>query len=179
MGIEVEKKYRLDEVQRRFVLDALRGSGARYEGEEREENTIYGGGILDENRAVLRVRKTGGKTVLTYKRRVESERGVKRQIEHETAVGDAGEIDKIVESLGFRPRLVYEKRRRTWKFRETEIVLDELPFGLFMEIEGRVEAIADAEKALKIEDFETVHETYPELTLSMGRRNGEIVEARF
>jgi len=179
MAIEIEKKYRLSEEQRQFVLASLKEFEAEYRGEDFEENTIYGGGILDEQRAVLRVRKTQQKTVLTFKRRIDSEFDIKQQTEHESEVANAEEIEKIIESLGFVPRLVYEKRRKTWKFRQVEIVLDELPFGLFMEIEGSITAIAEAEMILDIEDFTAVHETYPTLTLTHGKRCGELIEARF
>lgn len=179
MAIETEKKYRLTEAQKTFVNDALREVKAEYVGEDFEENTIYGGGALDEKRAVLRIRKTEKKTILTFKQRISNAENVKQQIEHETEVIDAEEITKIVENLGFRPHLVYEKRRKTWKFRSVEIVLDTLPFGEFMEIEGEKFAIAEAEMLFGIEDFETVHETYPHLTIEFGKQNGEIREARF
>ena len=179
MAIEIEKKYRLSEEQKQFVLDALEDLQAEYKGEDFEENTIYGGGILDETLAVLRVRKTQDKTILTFKRRIQNDFDVKQQIEHETEIANAEEIENIIENLGFVPRLVYEKRRKTWNFRQVEIVLDELPFGLFMEIEGSITEIAEAEMLLEIEDFETEHETYPRLTVKFGERNGDLFEARF
>lgn len=179
MAIETEKKYRLTKEQKRFVSAALEEIGAEYGGEDFEENIIYGGGSLDEKRAVLRIRKTQDKTILTFKQRIQNERDVKQQIEHETEVLDADEAVKIIENLGFAVRLVYEKRRKTWKFREVEIVLDELPFGWFMEIEGAISAIAEAEMFLGIEDFETEDETYPHLTAKFGVRRGELIEARF
>jgi len=42
----------------------------------------------------------------------------------------------------FQPALVYEKRRTRWKIGTAEIALDELAFGLFMEIEGSEKEIA-------------------------------------
>ncbi len=179
MAIEIEKKYRLSEDQKQFVLDSLEEIGAEYMGEDFEENTIYGGGILDEKRAVLRVRKTQDKTILTLKQHIQSEFDIKQQIEHESEVANAEEIEKIIENLGFVPRLVYEKRRKTWNFRQVEIVLDELPFGLFLEIEGSMMAIAETEMYLDIEDFPAEHKTYPNLTFEHGRRQGELIEARF
>jgi adenylate cyclase, class 2 len=179
MAIEIEKKYRLNAAQYRQVAAALAEVGAEYQGEDFEENIIYRGGALDENSAVLRVRKIDAKTILTYKRSVPTAHSVKQRIEHETEIGSAEEIENIIENLGFKVSLVYEKRRKTWKFREVEIVLDELAFGLFMEIEGAVTAIAEAEMRLGIEDLETEHETYPRLTFKHGKRNGEVVEARF
>jgi adenylate cyclase class 2 len=179
MAIEIEKKYRLTGEQKHFVLSALIEIKAEYKGEDFEENTIYGGGNLDEKRAILRVRKTLDKTILTFKQRIENEFDVKRQLEHETAVENAAELEKIIANLGFKPNLVYEKRRKTWNFRSVEIVVDDLPFGDFMEIEGSVTAIAEAEMFLGIEDYEIEHETYPHLTAKLGKRSGDLIEARF
>jgi len=127
----------------------------------------------------LRVRKTQDKTILTFKKTIQNDFNIKQRTEHETEVADAAEIEKIIENLGFAPRLVYEKRRKTWHFRSVEIVLDELPFGSFMEIEGSITAIAEAEMFLGIEDYETEHATYPHLTMKHGKRNGNLIEARF
>lgn len=179
MANEIEKKYRLTAGQNEFVLESLKEIGAEFEGEDFEENILFSNNDLLEKRAVLRLRKIGEKTILTYKQRVQNDFAVKQNTEYETEVADFGEISKIIESLGFRQVLVYEKRRRTWKFRAVEIVLDELPFGLFMEIEGSITAIAEAEMFLEAEDFEVEHQTYPNLTLQFGKRNGDLVEARF
>lgn len=177
--IEIEKKYRLTEKQKQFVLNALEELKAEYRGENFEENSLYYGGILAETKAVLRVRKTQDKTILTYKKRIQNDFDVKQQIEHETEVFDADELEKIIENLGFHKSVIYEKRRKTWKFRSAEIFLDELPFGSFMEIEGAITAIAETEMILDIEDFETEHATYPSLTMRFGKKNGEVFEARF
>ncbi|HEX8370620.1 MAG TPA: class IV adenylate cyclase [Pyrinomonadaceae bacterium] len=179
MAIEIEKKYRLNAAQCERISSALAEIGAQFQGVDFEENTLYRGGALDEKNAVLRVRKIGGRTILTYKRRIRNEFDVKQQIEHETEIGSAEEIENIIENLGFVRSLVYEKRRRIWNFRQVEIVLDELPFGLFMEIEGSITAIAEAEMFLEAEALTVEHETYPRLTAIHGKRNGEIIEARF
>lgn len=179
MAIEVEKKFILPNDRREQVLENLKEYGAEYVGDDFEENTLYRGGILDEKRAVLRVRKIGDKTVLTYKQRIENVSDFKRQIEYETVVEKAKEIEKIIESLGFEKALIYEKRRQTWRFRAVEIVLDELPFGQYMEIEGSMTAIAEAEMLLDIENLETENETYPRLTGRFGVQKENVIEARF
>ncbi|MCD9187810.1 MAG: class IV adenylate cyclase [Pyrinomonadaceae bacterium] len=179
MAIEIEKKYRLNELQREIVLKNLAEIGAEYKGEDFEENLLFYGGILVEKQAVLRLRKIGEKTILTYKEKIQNESGIKHYREHETETADFEESVEILESLGFYRSLVYEKRRRTWHFRDVEIVLDELPFGSFMEIEGSITAIEEAEIFLEAEDFETEHETYPHLTHKFGKKNGNLIEARF
>ncbi len=179
MNIEIEKKYRLDAAQTELVCATLQKLNAQYIGEDFEVNNLFGGGALAKQQAILRLRNISGRTILTYKRRVESNFDVKQSIEHETEVENAEAIENIITCLGFERIIVYEKRRRTWKFREVEVVLDELPFGLFMEIEGSIMGIAEAEMFLGAEDFEVVHETYPNLTLSFGKVIGGVTESRF
>ncbi len=176
--LEIEKKYRLSAERSDIIAASLQEIGAEFAGEDFEENTIYGGELLGDG-SIVRIRKTDDRSLLTFKRRVENQSDVRHQLEFETEVSDSGATANMLLELGLHPRLVYEKRRRTWQFRDVEIVLDELPFGLFMEIEGSVSGIKEAEQALGIEDLETEHETYPRLTGRLGRRIGEIIEARF
>ena len=81
--------------------------------------------------------------------------------------------------MGFSPALVYEKRRQTWRLGKTEIVIDVLPFGLFMEIEGRVSDIKAVERKLGLKGLRTEHATYPQLTAKHGKVYDGLIEARF
>ncbi|MBD0373534.1 MAG: class IV adenylate cyclase [Pyrinomonadaceae bacterium] len=179
MAIEIEKKYRLKTGERERLLARLSQTGAVREGVEFEENTIYTGGNLDPKRAVLRVRRVEGKVLLTYKERYTSASAIKHQREEETRVEDAEALAAILDALGFAPALVYEKRRETWALAGAMVVVDELPFGLFAEIEGEEEAIKEAERLLELEDAEAEMETYPHLTERYGKREGTAIEARF
>lgn len=179
MANEIEKKYRLNEAQKAAVLESLKEIGAEFQGEDFEENILFSNDELIAGQAVLRLRRIGARTILTYKQKVKSDSAAKHHIEYETEVADFGEISSIFRSLNYRAVLVYEKLRRTWNFRDVEIVLDTLPFGEFMEIEGALSAIAEAEMFLGAEDFEAVPETYPNLTMKFGTKNGDLVEARF
>lgn len=179
MSFEIEKKYRLTAEQREQVLQKLREVGAQFEAEDSEENVLYRGGDLNFKSSILRLRKTANKAVLTYKEALPGESDIKRRIEQETAVEDAEKMHEILRSIGFVPSLVYEKRRQTWQFETVEIVVDELPFGLFLEIEGSEEAIRQAEKTLEITDFEIEPAPYPALAAIHGKQNGGLTEARF
>jgi adenylate cyclase class 2 len=179
MTIEIEKKYRIESTCRETIIASLKEASAEFIGREFEENTIYSSDRLREIGAIIRIRKTDKRAILTFKRRIDNEFDVKQQIEHETQVSDAAAAEAIVGELGLKPALVYEKYRDTWKFRSVEIVLDKLPFGDYMEIEGSVTAIKEAEIVLGLEELETEHETYPKLTARLGEKNGQLTEARF
>lgn len=179
MAIETEKKYKLSSEQREQVLKNLKEEDAIFAGEDFEINEIYGGGILKEKKAVLRIRKIEDKTILTFKQRISNATDFKQQTEHETEVANVDAIEAIIANLGFFKGIIYEKKRQKWKLKNVEVVLDELPFGLYMEIEGKITDISLVEMLLEAEEFEVVHETYPYLTKELGTKNGETFEARF
>ncbi|MEO6390843.1 MAG: class IV adenylate cyclase [Pyrinomonadaceae bacterium] len=179
MAIEIEKKYRLTELEIGRLNDRLRELAAVDQGDEFEENILFFGGALDPARTVLRLRKLKGRALLTYKERFPSDSAIKHQREDESLVDDPDALVEILGALGFRPALVYEKRRRTWHVSGAEVVLDELPFGWYAEIEGDEASIIAAETALDLQDAEVEHLTYPELTKQHGRQVGDLVEARF
>lgn len=179
MAIEIEKKYRLDKKQRERVVIRLKEVGAVFAGEAFEENFLHKGGDLKEKAAVLRLRKIGDTTILTYKEKVREDLDVKHRIEYETKVSDVEATEKIIQSLGFILNVIYEKRRQTWHFGDVEVVLDELPFGLYMEIEGTQEDIEKAEKKLGVGDLEPESRGYPRLTIAQNQKVGDVYEARF
>jgi adenylate cyclase class 2 len=180
MAIEIEKKYRLTPERLEPLRRRLEEVGASGQGSaEFEENVIYTGPGLDPARRVLRLRRKGGRAVFTFKERDLSKSAIKRQREEETEVSDADALASILEALGYRPVLVYEKRRETWRMAGTEVVIDELPFGLFVEIEGEEASIIEVEKLLGLDAAEAEHSPYPELTLRHGTKRGEVFESRF
>lgn len=179
MGIEIEKKYRLAREQQERLRERLRAVGATLDGEEFEENTLYAGAGLDPQSRILRLRRTDARATLTYKERFATDSFIKHQREDETAVEDADALAAILDALGYRPALVYEKRRTTWHVAGVEVLVDELPFGLFVEIEGAENDINRAEELLQLDGAAGEHASYPELTARHGADINGIIEARF
>jgi adenylate cyclase class 2 len=81
---------------------------------------------------VLRIREDN-RIRLTYKRPIQ---GTLERMEIEIEVDDSKKTRMFLEALGFEVFFVYEKFRETYKFDDMEIVLDEVPYGCFVEIEG-------------------------------------------
>ena len=179
MSVEVEKKYRVKAEDAERLRARLSEVGAEARGEEFEENTLYAGPNMERGGRVLRLRRVGERAVLTFKERIPTESAVKHHHEHETRVEDPRALASILEALGYRPSLVYEKRRETWRLNGVEVVIDELPFGLFVEIEGEESLIQETELLLHLSGAEAEHATYPQLARRHGANNGEMVEARF
>lgn len=62
--------------------------------------------------------------------------GVLSRREIEFTVGSFDSAKEFLEALGFTPVVFYEKHRTTYEFNNVHIMLDELPYGDFAEIEG-------------------------------------------
>ncbi len=93
-------------------------------------------GDLRKNLKVLRLRKDT-EAKFTFKGpSEETEGGVLTRREIEFAVGDFESAKQFLEALGFTPIVFYEKFRTTFELSDAHIMLDELPYGEFVEIEG-------------------------------------------
>ena len=80
---------------------------------------------------------------------VVSEAKVREEIELE--VDDYGRMSTVLQRLGFFPIQAYEKYRETCQWRGVEIVLDEMPFGDFIELEGVEADLRPAAEALGLD----------------------------
>lgn len=179
MAIEVEKKFRLTAKQFAAVEERLKHLGGTYEGRRFETNILYSSEDLLREGAFVRLRKLDETTVLTFKKKLSVIGGIKSQLEFETEVTDFEEVSKIIEHLGLRLDVVYEKKRAVWRLDQVEIVLDELPFGLFMEIEGTGDAISAAETRVRTKDLVVELETYPTLVRKFGDLNEGVSQSVF
>jgi predicted adenylyl cyclase CyaB len=180
LPIEIEKKYRLTLKDRRAIEKRLRALGSKPKPLEHEENTIYRGRTLGFGLRALRLRRVNGEAILTLKERIPTDSPIKHQNEDETRVKDANATNAILRGIGFEPALVYEKRRTRWDVGSAKVVIDELPYGLFMEIEASEKEIKRVEKLIAAEDLPVVLETYPAMTAKIGKRKRKgIIEARF
>jgi adenylate cyclase class 2 len=87
---------------------------------------------------VLRLRRDT-EARLTYKGGGKNTQRVLSREEIEFVVGDFEKAKKFLEALGYQQIFYYEKYRTTYELDETLIMLDELPYGNFVEIEGEAE----------------------------------------
>jgi adenylate cyclase class 2 len=92
-------------------------------------------GTLTAARRVLRLRQDT-LAHLTYKGPAQENREVSVRDEIEFEVSSFQSAQHFLEALGYHVSIIYEKFRTTYKISEVIVVLDELPFGTFAEIEG-------------------------------------------
>ena len=128
-----------------------------------ETNVRYDDGAmsLSQRRKVLRLRRDN-RIRLTYKdeRGERNASGASSRYEAEVDVSDFDEMHAILEKLGYKPFMTYEKYRTTYELAGAEVTLDEMPFGNFVEIEGEEEAIAAALDQLQLQDARRIGEGY-------------------
>ncbi len=86
---------------------------------------------------VLRLRQDE-KARLTFKGPSEEQAGgILSRREIEFVVEDFEKARELLEALGYRVVVFYEKFRATYELNDAHIMLDELPYGQFIEIEGK------------------------------------------
>lgn len=95
-------------------------------------------GALRSQGRVLRLRRDT-ESRLTYKGASESKSGILDRQEIEFIVEDFEKARQFLEALGYQKSGYYEKYRATYELDEVHIMLDELPYGKFLEIEGQSE----------------------------------------
>ncbi len=123
---------------------------------------------LSARRIVLRrrrVEEAGSTTyLLTVKtpgRQHDPALSIRREIELTVSDGDA--MLAGLEVLGYRPYWRYEKRRETFALGQVEAVLDEMPFGWFVELEGLAGEIRRLVPQLGLDLSDGITESYAEL----------------
>ena len=114
---------------------------------------------LRKRRSALRVRMDDGGSLLTFKGPVQPAL-VKVREELETIVGDAYVLLRVLEELGFHVWFRYQKYREEFAIGDCIVAVDETPVGVFVEIEGGEQDIADVAEALGRGTSDYVLESY-------------------
>lgn len=154
---------RLDALGAPLVQPRVLERNIRYDTEDNE---------FTKSGTVLRLREDG-RNRLTYK---DGERYIgalgSTRFEAEVEVSDFRLMQVILIKLGFKPVLIYEKYRTTYALAGAEVMLDELPYGTFAEIEGDETTIAAALDQLGLRDVIPMRYSYVVLFQQLKRRYG-------
>lgn len=90
---------------------------------------------LSRSYQVLRLRQDQ-EARLTYKGPGEVLEGVRIRREIEFSVSDFRSAQSFLEALGYQVIFMYEKYRSVYRFNDMLVMLDEMPVGYFLELEG-------------------------------------------
>ncbi len=167
--VETEIKLRMEGAEE--AREALSGMGASLVRPRHfEDNQLFDSSpsLLAASGQVLRLRRTDAGAVLAFKGPKRTVDGVKSRPEIETGVSDPEGTLAILEALGFRPTFRYQKYRETYEWRDAELVVDETPIGVFVEIEGPIETIHAAASALGKARSDYIQESYVALFFASG-----------
>ncbi len=128
-------------------------------------------GMLIASGEVLRLRQDEA-VKLTHKSDASVESGIVSRLEAEVIVSDFDTMHRLLRRLGFHVALIYEKYRTTYELHDAEIVLDELPFGNFTEIEGDARTIERVVAALGLGGCQRMAGSYVDIFLAVKARLG-------
>jgi len=141
--LEIEVKFYLSDMD--STRDRILELGAVSMGRIFETNLRFddADNRLIEKKSLLRLRRDT-KTILTFKSEPPFKNDQFKILkELEVEVSDFTTMKHILESLGFREEQVYEKWRETFRLNSTNLCLDTMPYGDFLEIEGQKEDIKE------------------------------------
>ncbi len=161
------------EIEAKFYVTGLDGVRARLCGldarpvQQRilETNIRFDlpGACLRSEGRVLRLRRDT-EARLTYKGASRNEQGTLSRTEIEFVVEDFDKAKQFIEALGYEELLRYDKYREVFELDDCHIMLDELPYGYFIEIEGgNVAQIRNAAMKLNLKWEAAVARSYQQL----------------
>ena len=173
-NLEIEVKFLIDDFNE--LRDRLLQLGAEIKTPRTyEQNIIFDNawqGLARQGK-LLRLRQDAGAR-MTYKGgspyQANSEVRVREEIE--VSVEDFARTVAILEKIGFERQVVYEKYRETFCIGKVEAVIDEMPFGSFIELEGSEEEIRSTADILQLDWKKRIIDNYLALHSRLKKRYG-------
>jgi adenylate cyclase class 2 len=161
--IEIEVKYHIADVK--GAKDRILAIGGIACGRVFETNIRFEDGAksLESRGMLLRLRKDDAVRLTFKSPPAEPDKDFKIHRELEVRVDSFNTCCGILEGLGFRPEQTYEKWRETFTLGETRILLDTMPYGAFLEIEGKKKEIRRISRQLELKWDERILLNYLEI----------------
>jgi adenylate cyclase class 2 len=161
--VEIEMKFRVDDLEP--IEAGLAACGFALLRPRAEERSVLWdrGGELRSQGCALRLRRFGGRALLTWKGAQVADPLLKIRPEVETGIEDPEALEGILAALGFAPALTMVKSRAVWTRGALEACLDRTPFGCYVELEGTREEIREAAQALGLREDQVEPRSYAAL----------------
>jgi adenylate cyclase class 2 len=172
LKFEIEIKLRLpDKLEK--IRRTLRDQGFRVsKSRGHESNVLFDTPkrLLRSHGKLIRVRRVGARSLLTYKGPSEPGRYKKRR-EIEMNFPDAYSLEQIFNEIGYHPIFRYEKFRTEYAKAPGagKVLLDETPIGNYLEIEGNPRWIDSTARLLGFSTADYITRSYGYLYLAYCR----------
>lgn len=172
---DVQVKIKLSDFQRtkKFLIS----KGAIFLGSWKEKTIRFDTEeqILKKNGKFLRI-KIGNQNVVTLKETENNEKNkffesTNRQFE----IDDVESFCYILKRIGFSKNYIMEKYRLAWMYKGIEFYIDELPFGVFMELKGEKQEINKMLKLLNVKSEDLIKSTYWEIYADINHKVENII----
>jgi len=168
MNTEIEAKLKVDSLE--SVESQLQTLGAQFIEQHHQIDYYFDDekSSFAKNNKCLRLRlqsiENDKTAFLTYKG-PKQEDDFKKRLEIEIQVSDVESAENLLSVLGYKSKLVIEKKRKIWQLCSCFVALDNLPsLGCFVEIEGPDNSkIAEVQKKLGLGNIRHIRESYAEL----------------
>jgi predicted adenylyl cyclase CyaB len=180
VSIETEIKIRLaDPAQFRRRLESLKP--VALSSRHFEDNFLldYPDRRIQGERCLIRVRRAGYTSLLTFKGPPRSDGLFKVREELETEIESGDTIIEILEKLGLRVWFRYQKYREEFRIstqgaagEEVHVAIDETPVGGYSEIEGSEQGIREVAGAMGFGESHYLRGSYYSLYLQYCRERG-------
>jgi adenylate cyclase, class 2 len=176
MAQEIEVKFPLRD--RAALILKLQDIGAsRLYPETFEDNIVLDRrGELKTKGALLRVRRFGKYSLVTYKGPMSIDGGIKSREEVQTGVESFELAIELLDALGFKPVFRYQKFREVWRIQDVEVVLDRTPIGEYFEIEGPMDLIRSISGELGMNMDQAIRQSYADLYRQARRTRSDLPE---
>ena len=141
----IEREIKLSFASVEEARAALQAAGAVAHAPRRlQDDRLYdtGNRMLFAQRSALRLRRDGDRAIVTFKGPV-TPGAMKARDEIESRVDDGDALAAMFAALGFEPWWRYQKYREEFRAEGVVAAIDETPAGVFVEIEGEEDGIAD------------------------------------
>lgn len=117
---------------------------------------------LEKKGVFLRVR-SGSKNTVTMKEKIGEDKNVRSRKETEFEISDVDQMAYILGKLGFTFVRIMEKYRINLQYKGAILSIDEMPFGMYLEIEGSEEGVGKIASELGYSNSDKILGTYWEV----------------
>jgi adenylate cyclase class IV len=174
--IENEIKLNLTKKEIKALINRIKLGGARKEFCTKQTTYRLDTKNKDlEKRGVFLRTRAGEKSTFTIKQKITSSRkDIKSRKEIEVDIDGIEKIitiNSMLKILGFDYMKIMEKYRMQWEMSGCKIAIDELSFGLYVEIEGDKNKIFKIVKDLGLEKKKAITDTYWDLFEKFKKKN--------